>query len=265
MSKEMLINFSTVLALAPITIFSLYQKREFNWTFWFLLCVSVIGPVTALLIKLSGSWLTDLGTSIWATIAMTMFLFALSALLLNEIWKLAPLVSGYMILLGITASLVSTDNVNTLREISSPWISLHIIFSITTYGLLTISAISAFGAAVQEHSLKAKILNPIYRLLPSITDCDNLMVRLLVISEIILGIGLLSGMAIGYLNYQTLFPLNHKSLLTLAAFIVIAILLITHFQIGIRGRRAARYVLTAYLLLTLAYLGVKFVTDIIIN
>jgi ABC-type uncharacterized transport system permease subunit len=42
-------------------------------------------------------------------------------------------------------------------------------------------------------------------------------------------------------------------------------LLILHHYSGLRGRRAARLVLLAYLLLTLAYPGVKFVTDILLT
>jgi len=42
-------------------------------------------------------------------------------------------------------------------------------------------------------------------------------------------------------------------------------LLILHFRSGLRGRRAARWVLVAYLLLTLAFLGVKFATVVLIG
>jgi ABC-type uncharacterized transport system permease subunit len=38
-----------------------------------------------------------------------------------------------------------------------------------------------------------------------------------------------------------------------------------HYRSGLRGRRAARVVLVAYLLLTLAYPGVKFVTDVLLS
>jgi ABC-type uncharacterized transport system permease subunit len=34
---------------------------------------------------------------------------------------------------------------------------------------------------------------------------------------------------------------------------------------GVRGRQSARYVLLAYLLLTLGFPGVKFVTDVLIG
>ena len=47
-------------------------------------------------------------------------------------------------------------------------------------------------------------------------------------------------------------------------FAVIVVLWLVHVRTGIRGRRAARYILAAYLLITLAYPGVKFVTDVII-
>jgi ABC-type uncharacterized transport system permease subunit len=59
--------------------------------------------------------------------------------------------------------------------------------------------------------------------------------------------------------------IDHKTVLSFAAFLAIAGLLWVHHRGGISGRRAARYVLFAYLLLTLAYPGVKFVSDVILG
>jgi ABC-type uncharacterized transport system permease subunit len=61
------------------------------------------------------------------------------------------------------------------------------------------------------------------------------------------------------------FTLSHKTLLAVLAFLVIGLLLLLHYRSGLRGRRAARVVLVAYLLLTLAYPGVKFVTDVLLS
>jgi ABC-type uncharacterized transport system permease subunit len=58
--------------------------------------------------------------------------------------------------------------------------------------------------------------------------------------------------------------LDHKTVLSLLAFALIGALLLVHQRFGLGGRRAARYGLVAYLLLTLAYPGVKFVTDVIL-
>ena len=58
---------------------------------------------------------------------------------------------------------------------------------------------------------------------------------------------------------------DHKSILALSVFIILAILLLLHFKSGVRGKAATQLVLLAYLLLTLGYPGVKFVTDILIS
>ncbi len=62
-----------------------------------------------------------------------------------------------------------------------------------------------------------------------------------------------------------LLVLDHKTVFSLLAFLVIGILLLLHRISGLRGRRAARIALLAYLLLTLAYPGVKVVTQIILS
>jgi ABC-type uncharacterized transport system permease subunit len=72
-------------------------------------------------------------------------------------------------------------------------------------------------------------------------------------------------MALQISETGSLFSLNHKTVLTLTAFIVIGGLLYAHFKFGLRGRKAARLVLLGYLLLTLGYLGVKFVTDVLLS
>ena len=89
--------------------------------------------------------------------------------------------------------------------------------------------------------------------------------RLLAAGEAVLGFGLLSGMATQYFTSGTLIELGHEPLLALAAFVVIGLLLLAQMRTGMGGLAAARLVLVAYLLLTLAYPGVKFVTDVLIG
>ena len=79
-----------------------------------------------------------------------------------------------------------------------------------------------------------------------------------------LACGLLSGMAAEFFQSGELIVLNHKIALSLMTFAVIVVLLLVHARTGIRGRRAARYFLAAYLLIVLAYPGVKFVTDVVL-
>jgi ABC-type uncharacterized transport system permease subunit len=74
-----------------------------------------------------------------------------------------------------------------------------------------------------------------------------------------LGIGIILGIAAEYTTTGAFFQITHKSLFSLAAFVVIGGLLILHLRTGLRGRLAARIGLSAYLLVSLGYPGVKFV------
>jgi ABC-type uncharacterized transport system permease subunit len=96
-----------------------------------------------------------------------------------------------------------------------------------------------------------------------VADAERLQVGLLVASEIVLGFGLLTGMATAYMASGVVLPIDHKTVFALLAFVTIGALLLVHHRTGLRGQRAARWVLVAYLLLMLAIFGVKFVTDVL--
>ena len=88
--------------------------------------------------------------------------------------------------------------------------------------------------------------------------------RLLAASATVLAVGILSGMATQYLETGAVLAFTHKIAFTILTFAVLVALLWAHYRTGLRGRRAARWVLLAWLLLTLAYPGVKFVTDVLL-
>ena len=172
-----------------------------------------------------------------------------------------------MLIFGLFAAAWATINTNPTvlpTNAISGWITLHITVSITTYGLITLGSIAALAAIFQERALKAKKQVKFLRTLPSLADCDSMVIKILTLGEALLTVGPLSGMALHISETGSLFSLNHKIILTLTAFIVIGCLLFAHFKFGLRGRKAARLVLLGYLLLTLGYLGVKFVTDVLL-
>jgi len=81
----------------------------------------------------------------------------------------------------------------------------------------------------------------------------------------VLGVGIMTGMATEYFIRGVVLTFDHKTVLTTVGFVVIGLLLIAHYLVGLRGRRAARIVLVGYLLVTLGYPGVKFVTDVLLR
>jgi len=267
MADGLILNLSAILALVPASLLGLRRESGRDGVYWLALAIATLGPFTTTVSSLSGEWHTDLATSLWATIAASMVLFAVISILTREAWRLTPLVTAYMIILGVLATIWNHAGDPQVMKGSGfgPWIGLHIAVSVGTYGLVTIAAVAALGAVFQERALKIKRQTSLSRLLPSVADCDELVVRMLAVSEFVLALGLISGMALQFAESHHVLVFNHKSILTITAFAVIGGVLIAHYTNGLRGRKAARVVLLAYLLLTLGFPGVKFVSDVILG
>ncbi|MDA1089380.1 MAG: cytochrome c biogenesis protein CcsA [Proteobacteria bacterium] len=265
MPENIILSLSAIIALVPSSLLALRRDHRPDAVFWMVLLVAVAGPLILVLVTMAGSWRTDLATALWVTIAATMAIFAVICVLAHETWRLAPLISAYMAALGIIATIWSQVPHQPLSSttVGGGWIGIHIGVSVGTYALVTLAAVAALAAFLQERALKTKRPTALSRLLPSVADCEGLEVRLLVLGEIVLAVGLATGMALQYVETGALLVLDHKTILTIATFAVIGGLLAAHFKTGLRGRQAARIVLLAYLLLTLGYPGVKFVTDVI--
>jgi ABC-type uncharacterized transport system permease subunit len=263
--ENLLLSLSALAALVPASLQALRPAPARDAAFWGLLAVAVAGPSAWVLVHLTGTWQTGLAPTLWVTVAATMLLYAVTAATTGQAWRLAPLLIPYMLVLGIIATIWQRAPGQPLiaGTAEGAWISVHIAIAVTTYALVTIAAIAALAAFLQERALKRKRPNDLTRLLPSIADCDRLLVGLLQVGESVLALGLVTGMAVQYRETGQIMVLNHKTILTIAAFVVIGGLLICHYGSGVRGRLAARIVLLAYLLLTLGYPGVKFVTDVL--
>ena len=265
MPDNMILSLSAIIALVPTSLLALRRDHRPDMVFWLVLIVAVAGPVIRILFTMAGSWQTGLATALWVTVAATMAIFVVITVLTRESWRLAPLVAGYMVLLGIIALIWSSVPHKPLGEgVSNAWVGVHIGVSVATYALVTIAAVAALAAFLQERALKNKRPTALTRILPSVADCEELVVRLLALGEIVLAIGLATGMALQYGETGTWLVFDHKTVLTITAFAVIGGLLAAHYKTGLRGRRAARIVLLAYLLLTLGYPGVKFISDVIL-
>ncbi len=270
--EELLFSLSALAALLPAAFVAL-KRRETGRTeegrdgiFWLTLAVAVAGPLVWVIVKMSGSWQTGLSTTLWVTITASMIVFATLTVLNDKAWRLTPLLIPYMAILAVFAIIwQQAPEANPLTGAPEGWIQAHILISVATYALVTIAAVSALAAFLQERALKTKRPTSLSRLLPSVAESESLLVRLLIIGEIVLGLGMATGMATQYQETGSFIDWDHKAILSLTAFGVIGALLITHFISGTRGRRITRLVLLAYLLLTLGYPGVKFVTDVLIG
>lgn len=271
MSQNLVFSLTALLALLPA---SLYPYRHVGGTgahgrsaaFWGALALAVFGPVAWAATRMGGAWQTTLPAALWVTIAACMVLFAALAVLTRSAWRLSPLLLPYLVVIGVLATLLEGSRAPDLHGgAPNVWIDLHIGVSVVTYALLTLAAVASLAAFLQERALKAKRPTALTRFIPSMAESERLQVRLLAASEVVLGLGLATGMAVLHYEQGVALRFDHKTLFSIATFVVIGGLLFAHVRTGIRGRTAARLVLIAYLLLTLAYIGVKFVADLMLR
>jgi ABC-type uncharacterized transport system permease subunit len=267
MANSLILSLSALIALVPAAVLPLRRAAERpDPVFWAVVAVALVGPAAYSLSLLGGAWPTGLSAALWVSIAVSMALFVLLALVTREAWRLRPLLLPYLVLLGALATIWSGVPARAgLAAAPDAWLDVHIALSVATYGLCTLAAMAAAAAVLQERALKRKQPTGLTRALPSVADASLLEVRLLGVSEAVLALGIATGMARQYLSSGRLLEFDHKTLLSVLAFAVIAVLLVLHRRTGLRGQRAARLILLAYLLLTLAYPGVKLVTDVLIG
>lgn len=259
-------SLSALAALIPATVWSLKSaSARRDGVFWAVVTVAAVGPATVSVAQLSGPWQSGLSLALWMSIAVSMTIFIGLSLGVREAWRLAPLVAPYLLLLGILATLGSSATPgDPLAASPDVWLTLHIAVSVSTYGLCTLAAVAGAAVLLQERAIKRKQPSALTHRLPSVADASRLQGGLLAASAAVLALGIVTGMAEQYLTSGQLLVLDHKTLLSILALAVIGLLLILHRRSGLRGQHVARLILVAYLLLTLAYPGVKFVTGILL-
>lgn len=235
--------------------------------YWTLLALAVAGPIGLCLGLVAGGWRPGFGVSLWVTAAGSIAIFAGVAVVDPAARRLAILLAPYLAVLGLTATIwIGTETIPLTADESAlgPWLTVHIVLSVGAYAVVTLAAIASLALTLQERALKRRRPSTLSRRLPAAADAETLEHRLMIAAAVLLGLGVVSGMGAEMIDSGALFVLDHKTFLTLAGFVAIVALLWARARYGLRGRRAGRLVLVAYLLVTLGFPGVKFVTDVLL-
>ena len=139
----------------------------------------------------------------------------------------------------------------------------HILFSILAYSLLSIAAVQAILLYVQDVLLHNKRPGGFIRALPALETMETLLFRIIALGFVMLSVALIIGGL--YLDDMFAQHLVHKTILSLIAWALFAVLLWGRWQFGWRGRIAIRWTITGFLFLMLAYFGSKFVIEMILQ
>lgn len=140
---------------------------------------------------------------------------------------------------------------------------LHILSSILAYSLLFLGAVQAVFLALQEKQLRRKHPGLVMRRLPPLQVMEQLLFQMLTGGFLLLTASLLSGAM--FLEDIFAQHLVHKTILSMLAWGIFALLLWGRWRYGWRGRTAVRWTLIGFTVLMLAYFGSKLVLELILQ
>lgn len=258
-----------IISLLPLT--GQIMREEPRRDKWLFLSIALAVLGTAAVLGLTGEAAQSRGFAAalhWSEFSVILIFGGLAACSSNaqqRVWRLAGYVGGYLILFGTIAAIFEAIDGHKPQPVDhqalySAWLWVHIGTSLITYALVTLAAVAAMAYVVQENALKNRRPNRWSRRLPPLRDSENMLVGFLKWSAWVLVIGIVTGFALRHVEGEALWTFDHKMLLTLLGFAVICTLIWIHEQSSLRGRMAVRFVLGAWLLLTLAFPGVRFVS-----
>jgi ABC-type uncharacterized transport system permease subunit len=149
-----------------------------------------------------------------------------------------------------------------LHVASSPWLPLHWALGVAAYGLFAAAAVHAWLLQRMEHSIR-NASEP-QAGLPLLT-LERLTFRFASAGFVLLSATLLAGIFFSEMIYGRAWRWDHKTVFSLLSWIAFAALLLGRMRFGLRGRRAVNFIYVGSLLLLLAYVGSRFVMEVVLR
>ena len=176
--------------------------------------------------------------------------------------SLRGLSAGLLFLSAAAAMLTATQQVDAPAVLS--WqLQAHVLISLFAYGLLSVGAIVAIFALIQDARLRAGRLTSINHLFAPLETNEKLLYGIAASGFVVLLIAVLSGLT--FVDNLFAQHLVHKSALSILALVLFGVLLAGRHFAGWRGRRAVYLYLWGFLMLGLAYFGSRFVLETVLG
>lgn len=155
--------------------------------------------------------------------------------------------------------------------VDSTALRLHLLAAMAAYSLLTIAALHALLMALLDRRLHAPAMAPaqglgrIFGQVPSLLALETLLFRLIWAGFVLLTATLASGIFFSEQLFGRALRFEHKTVFTITSWLVFAALLGGRVVFGWRGRTALRWTFAGFLMLLLAYVGSRFVLEVVLG
>ncbi len=166
---------------------------------------------------------------------------------------------------GCAALPVVFQNAHALTHAGTWGFRLHFIAAMLAYSLFTLSALHAVFMGYTERKLHQRALTKSLASLPPLLTMEALLFRMIGIGFLLLTAALVSGSFFSEELFGKALTLDHKTLFAFASWGIFAALLAGRHIRGWRGRTALRWTMAGFMVLLLAYIGSRFVLEVILG
>jgi len=156
-------------------------------------------------------------------------------------------------------------------ESSRPLFLPHLLAGTLAYGVLMLAALHATLMTAAERSLhghsgaRASIFARWLERLPPLMALERILFRFIGVGFLLLTLTALSGVLFSEEVFGRSLRFDHKTVFTLISWALFAALLVGRRMWGWRGRTALRLTLAGFTVLLLAYVGTRFVLEVILG
>ena len=237
-----------------------------TWAHYAMLAPLLLHAITLYQSMFVGAGLSfGLSNAISTIVWLTAFIYWSSGFF-NRLQGLQTLVAPVAAAAAIAVLLpLFFPSLRPLDNTELPAFKAHLLVAMMAYSLLTIAALHALLMTVVERHLHHPATRSILTNLPPLLAMEKLLFHIIWIGFVLLTLTLLSGVVFSKEVFGQPLTFSHKTLFGFISWGVFAALLAGRQLYGWRGRIAIRWTLVGFVTLLLAYIGSKFVLEIILN
>jgi ABC-type uncharacterized transport system permease subunit len=142
---------------------------------------------------------------------------------------------------------------------------VHLALAMSAYGLFTIAALHALLMTIMEKRLHGGAIAGPLAALPPLLTLERLLFRMILAGFAFLTLTLATGIVFSETLFGQAMKFNHKTVFAVVSWFIFAALLTGRYFYGWRGRTALRWTLAGFAALLLAYVGSRFVLEVVLR
>lgn len=142
---------------------------------------------------------------------------------------------------------------------------LHVSAALLAYGLFGITTLLAVLMLLVNRQLHQRKMSPMLVALPPLLSIEKLMFQGLWVGFMLLTLAVVSGTFFAEEVFGQPAAMTHKTVFGVLSWLIYAVILFKHHTQAWRGKKAAQWMLVAFGFLMLAYIGSKFVMEILLQ